>query len=236
MINCAHCTTLLAIDAAFCPECGTATNISSAINTEEMGYNSANKFTSFIAPALDDMDKGNFLIKPMQWFFIANAFLSLILPLAVVIKLKKDDVFADASIFAIIISLFSIFMGWIGFQIWWNRKNTLQEKIHKQDEFKAIPLFSYNLQTSGEWYGAYVTIMGVGSAIATFFLAKDRVGYYNLKSYFIILPPGADPSSYWMIIYSVIAGFFILIIFRFIAEFIRAIAAIANNTAKNNLN
>lgn len=232
MNSCTNCHTTLHNHAAFCPECGIPVNRNLP---NEFEYISKNKFTGFISPVLNEMDRGNFLVKPMQWLFIVIAVALLISPIGTVIELKKEDVFADASIFAIIISIFSLFMGWVGFQIWWQRKKTLEEKIEKNDEFKAIPLFSYYLQTMGEWYGAYVAIMGIGVTIATFFLTESTGYFIGLKliKYFIILPPSIDFSSYSSIFYSVIGGFFILIFFRFIAEFVRAIAAIANNTSRN---
>lgn len=232
MITCLNCQTALALDAVFCPECGTSTNSTAFQNSNS----NENKFTSFIAPVLESMDKGNFLLKPMQWLFAALAVSLLISPFRTIYKLKEAEVFANASVFALLLSIFCLFMGWIGFQIWWSRKKYMAECLLPQDEFKAIPLFSYFLQTIGEWYGAYVAIMGVGATIATFFLTKETSYFisFKLKTFFIILPDIIDFSSFGGLILSVLGGFLILIVFRYLAEFIRAIAAIANNTKRNN--
>ncbi len=230
MNNCYNCHTPLQIDAAFCPECGANT---SATLGDETSLVNENKFTSAIAPLLKNMDQGNFLIKPMQWLFISIAIILIIAPFATIKTLKEEEVFVDASAFALIISFFSVFMGWIGFQIWWYRQKSLSEKIKGEDEFKAIPLFSYFLQTCGEWYGAYIAIIGVGVTIASVFVREEAATDISLylKKFFILLPDQIEYGNIFKgILFSVLAGFLILIFMRYIAEFIRAIAAIANNT------
>lgn len=231
-LHCFNCQTALTAEATFCPECGMSTNLNSRLTTSQA---TGNPFASFISPVLQNIDKGNFLLKPMQWLFSVLAVGLLLSPLGTIAELSVQNVFDNASMFAFIIAIFCLFMGWIGFQIWWNRKIHLAKNIQAENEYKAIPLLSYFLQTMGEWYGAYIAIMGVGTTLATVFLTKSSSFFvgYKLSAFYLVLPDDIDYSNFIEgILLSLIGGFLIVIIFRYAAEFIRAIASIANNTKK----
>jgi hypothetical protein len=69
--------------------------------------------------------------------------------------------------------------------------------------------------------------------IAKVFIKYERQEFMSsiLMAYKIVLPTYIDYDNFLPgIILSTLAGFLIFLISRFVAEFIRAIAAIANNT------
>jgi hypothetical protein len=107
--------------------------------------------------------------------------------------------------------------------VWWNRKSKV--KNLEASEFAATPILSEILQTFGEWAGTVIGIVGAGvGLIAAIVLGSEarllfsaiRLGFMNFGASAIIIGP--------------ITGFFIIIVFRFVAEQLRILAALANNT------
>jgi hypothetical protein len=145
---------------------------------------------------------------------------------------------ADLSVKAIIaLSLFSvlsIFLGLVNFQIFWDRKTKMILTSHENDEFTAIPVIAHYIQTLGESIGTYIGIMGT-STILIAIVFKVCFGTYGLGKMFITdlenLSNNLMAGIPYLII-PVIAGFMTIVIFRVIAEGIKAIVVIANNTRK----
>lgn len=185
-----------------------------------------NKFTNFIAPLLKSVDDGDFFRKPMLWLYFLMAVLNLLLPFYVLYKGIDGGIFGGQAkwIFAfILIWLFLAAAAWIGFQIWWNRKDKVTLTLTEGEEFVSTPVFSHFLQTFGEWLGSFYAIVGFGVAL---------IGVIFLGSGSTI--PGLDMfSGGWLnIIIYPLSGYLIVVLFRFIAEQTRAIVQIANNTKK----
>jgi hypothetical protein len=183
-----------------------------------------NPFFVFSRPYLDLISKG----KIFSLVYIVMAVLNLIIPFAVIYTTINSGVFRYGPpakyIFAIILVwLVVMFASWIGFQIWWNRRANIVNI--SSSEFVATASFSEILQTLGEWLGTMLGILGVGvGLIALIFLGEEANYLFRLI--------GLSFMSYGaaVIIIGPVIGFFIIVLFRFIAEQLRLFATLVNNT------
>jgi len=70
-----------------------------------------------------------------------------------------------------------IIASFFSFNIWWNRKNKIENLIKDDDSFIATPVFAHFIQTFGEYAGTYIAIVGsLGALFASMFLS-GRDGY-----------------------------------------------------------
>ena len=182
-----------------------------------------NPFFVFSKPYMNFIGKG----KIFSFVYYIMAIINLIIPFAIIYATVDSGIFRYVGakyIFAIILSwLVIMFASWIGFQIWWIRR--LKTKDVFSFEFIATTSFSEILQTFGEWLGTFVGILGAGvGLIALLFLGNEANSLFrSLGLSFINLGP-------MVIITGPIIGFFIIILFRFIAEQLRLFASLVNNT------
>lgn len=112
--------------------------------------------------------------------------------------------------------------GWINFQIWWDRKSKVNLTSKEDDEFTAAPVVTHYIQTFGESFGTFTAVMGFFTALI---IITCNVCFGKFGIRFLDM-------GYASIIIPIIYGFIIIIVFRVIAEAIKAIFAIANNTRK----
>jgi len=186
------------------------------------------KLLNFIDPYLSYIDSGKLYRKPFSWFYILWALFNAVLPFYVLYKAIDSGIFKYAQakfIFAfVLIWLVILAACWVGFQIWWNRKDKVLETSQDGSEFPATPVISHFFQTFGEWLGTIIAITGFGSSlIATVFLGNDA----GSLSYTMGLP--FNPGVVGIISFPIL-GFVIIIAMRFLAELCRALTSIANNT------
>lgn len=180
-------------------------------------------FFTFSKPYLDFIEKGGMY----GFIYVVMAVISLILPIAVIVTAANFGFFQYSGAKYIIAFIFSwlviVFACWIGFQLWWNRKSKI--KTLEASEFAATPILSEILQTFGEWAGTVIGIIGAGVGLiaatalgseAKFLFSAIGLGFMNLGASAIIIGP--------------VIGFFTIIVFRFVAEQLRILAALANNT------
>jgi hypothetical protein len=189
-----------------------------------------NKFFTFIRPYLAFIDNGHFFRKPFGWLYAAIAILNLLLPIIILVTAINGGVFnaPGKMIFAfILIWLVIAFVSWLGFQLWWDRRERVMFSSAEEDDFVATPVFSHFIQTLGEYAGTYIGVVGGLSAlIMTIFLGDES---YMLSRQ---LGLGFMQSGIIGIITMPILGFLIVVIARFWAEMFRALASIANNTRR----
>jgi hypothetical protein len=227
-------------DATFCTSCGyqlkvdhSATSQSTKINRlNSSGVSITNNiFFNFIAPYLSTIDDGRFFRKPMKWLYFVMAIINIATPFYMLYRAVENQVLQLPAkfIFVFILVMITItFACWIGFQIWWDRKDKVDIISSPKDDFIAIPIFSHFIQTMGEWAGTWVAIVGfMFSLLVTIILGREGyylsqsvgLAFFNISAFHIILMP--------------IYGFLIVIIARLIAETFRALVSIANNTKKS---
>ncbi len=173
------------------------------------------------------IDSGALYRKPFVILYMVFAGLNLLSILGVLGFMFKGG------IALIITGLFTIFALWIGFQLWWNRREKVNTFVTAGSEFVALPVFSHLWQTIGEWMGTFVAIAGTGASLGGLI---GSIGASEQRYY------GADPMVMFSelgfagLIACPLGGFIILIFSRAIAEQIRALVAVANNTRNIELN
>lgn len=125
-----------------------------------------NKFFSFFEPVLKYIDTGKFFREPFRWLYAILAILNLLTPIVLLVMAINNDLFrygGGRMIAAfILVWLVIAFVSWLGFQIWWNRREKVYAAATAHDDFVAIPVFSHFIQTFGEWAGMFV---GIGGAL-----------------------------------------------------------------------
>ena len=190
-----------------------------------------NKFFTFIKPYLSYIDNGYLYRKPFSWLYGILAIANLLFPVLILYKAGDNHIFDNQNIptkfiiVFILIWLIIAFASWVSFQLWWDRKSKVIATSFKKDEFVATPVFSHFIQTLGEWIGTWIGIVGFSVALLTTIFFGDE-GYY--LSYQLGL--GFLKTGFLYILLMPVYGFLIIVLSRFVAEQLRALSSIANNT------
>lgn len=189
-----------------------------------------NQFFTFIRPFLAYIDNGHFYRKPFSWLYALMAVLNLIAPFYVLYTAIDNDVFRGGAKIIFLFFLIWImvaFVGWISFQLWWDRKDRVLYTTSDNDEFVATPVFSHLIQTTGEWLGIWIAVLGAWAALLITLFLGDEGGYLARQI-------GLDfiDAGFMAIIIMPIYGFMTIVFTRFLAELFRALASIANNTRR----
>lgn len=191
-----------------------------------------NKFLTFIAPYLSFIDKGHMFRKPFSWLYALIAIINLLLPLYIIYQLINNRIFDiefKITITILLAWLIIAFAGWVSFQLWWDRKTKIIFSSDDNAEFVATPVFSHLIQTLGEWIGTWIGLAGSGFALLTTIILGEQGEYLGYE--FGIPLVGKYLGSGWAnVILMPIYGFLIIVLTRFLAEQIKALSAIANNT------
>lgn len=178
----------------------------------------------FIKPYLKLIDNGWLFCKPFKWVYIIIGAIIFLIPFYVFYEAIDSNFFkfANASmIFGFIfIWLILLVAGILSFQLWWDRANKLFENTLVSDEFVATPILANLVQTFGEWFGSYIGAVGFAIVLISLLFGAS----YDLGDFM-------KYGALGLIIFPVI-GYTIIIFMRYLAELMRAIAAIANNTKK----
>lgn len=183
------------------------------------------KLNKYADTCLSFMDSGKFFGKPFLWIFTIIAVLSLLVPVLALVGMFTGGLFNESAttiIGALIAWLFIALAGYIGFKIWWNRKNAIQNINKKSTEFIVIPLFSHFIQTLGESLGFYIAIVGLGASLVFSLFSVNPLG---MMMEFDI------PVTAGIFIFPLV-GFFTVVLSRAFAESIKAMVTIAINTKK----
>ena len=190
-----------------------------------------NKFFTFINPYLSFIDNGHLYRKPFSWLYVLLAIINLLMPIYVFFQAVDNQIFAAPAKFVIVFLLVWIIIalaGWISFQLWWDRKSKVINISSVGDEFVSTPVFSHLIQTTGEWLGTWVAIVGFSVALLTTLILGDEGDYLSR-----LLGLGFMKTGFLFIVLMPIYGFLIIVVTRFLAEQFRALSSIANNTRKN---
>lgn len=190
-----------------------------------------NKFFTFIKPYLTYIDNGDFFKKPFLWLYTILSLINLIIPFYILYTAIDNKIFDAGAKYVFIffiIWLIITFASWVSFQLWWDRRFKVVSISKIGDDFVVIPIFSHFIQTTGEWIGTWLGIVGFLSSLlvslilgeeGNYFMQSLNLDFLSLNFVFVILMP--------------VIGFLIIIVTRFLAEQFKAIAMIANNTKKN---
>ncbi len=189
-----------------------------------------NKFFTFINPYLSYIDNGHFFRKPFSWLYGLLGIVNLLLPIYLIYRAHEIKVLDFPAKFIIVFLLVLIivaFAGWVSFQLWWERMGKIDKLSSVGDEFIATPVFSNFIQTFGEWMGTYIGLVGFGFALLSTIILGEEGNYFGNNIGIPYLRTG------WLAVIAMpIVGFLIIVFSRFLAEQIRALSSIANNTRK----
>lgn len=190
-----------------------------------------NKFFTFIKPYLTFIDKGDLYRTPFGWLYSLIAIINLFIPLYILFTAVDRHVFDAPARFVILFLISWIiiaFASWVSFQLWWDRKTEVIRTTKTGDEFVATPAISHLIQTTGEWLGTWIGIVGtLLSFFTTLFVGNEP--NYQMSTVGV---PFIHPSLISVIALPIF-GFLIIVFTRFLAEQARAITSIANNTKKH---
>src|SRR5690625_2618434 len=129
-------------------------------------------FFNFINPYLSFIDSGKIYRQPFSLLYAVLAALNILFPLYV-FYLAVDNSIFDAGAKFIIVFLLSwliiAFAGWVGFQIWWDRKSNVSQITTNNDGFVATPVFSHLDRKSTRLNSSHVAI-----SYAVFCLKKKK--------------------------------------------------------------
>jgi len=137
---------------------------------------------------------------------------------------------------------------WLGFHLWLERRKKAEE--FGSSEFIVLPFFSEIIKTVGEWLGILFFVIGfVGGLFALIFLGKSGGTMLSIiltganssgssAGLLASIPIIGGLSGITSVIYDgaiilgPLAGIVIMFVSRFIAERLKVLAAIANNTKR----
>jgi len=180
---------------------------------------------------LGTIDNGSLFKLPFKLLFGLIAILNAVFPFYIIYTAIDNNLFNAPFRFVMVFLLIwflIIIASFFSFNIWWNRKNKIENLIQENDSFIATPVFAHFIQTFGEYAGTYIAIVGsLGSLFASIFLS-GRDGYQLSRQIGINLTEFGIYGIFIMLI----SGFIVIIITKFLAEQFRALASIANNTKK----
>jgi len=192
-------------------------------------------FFKFSKPYLDLIGKGSLF----KIVYVIMALVSLLgIPITTMVMGKDIFRYGGGQEIAwfILTWLAIVFAGWIGFQLWWNRKDQVTELAEKHSEFVVTPICSLIFQTFGEWIATLIAIIGFSAGLFGLFCGLgDAVGSVMEPFLGLILGPfsglllGAN-IGISIIFIGPLIGFVIWIITRLFAELFRIIVAFVNNT------
>ncbi len=186
------------------------------------------KCLNFINPFLSYIDSGKLFRKPFGWLYIVLAAINAIMPFYLLYAAIDMGLFqyagAKTIIAFLLIWIFILAACWVGVLIWWKRKDKVEQTSHEGSDFPATPVIAHLIQTSGEWMGAFIAIVGFGISLISL-LDGDATAFARM----IGLPFNIGIVG---IILSPIYGFLTIVGARFTAELCRALTTIAANTKK----
>jgi membrane protease YdiL (CAAX protease family) len=190
-----------------------------------------NKFLTFFEPVMTYIDSGKLYRKPFSWLYALLAIINLLLPLYTLFSAIDKGLFHNlpgkAIFIFLLVWLISAFFYWFGFQFFWNRRKKIAAVAEEGADFVAMPVLAYLVQSLGEYIGIFIGFMGFSFALlASIFLddyvARDLSYYLGVDDLF--------KGSFVFVLVMPVVGFLVIVITRVLAEQIRALAAIANNT------
>jgi hypothetical protein len=187
------------------------------------------KFHNLVSSYLEILESGEIFRQPIKWLYTIFAILNLLVPIAI-LYYAFDNGILDLPARYFFVFLFSwpiiALAGWITFKLWLKRRSELDLTTEKGNDFVATPIYANLIQTSGEWLGTWIAILGFGTGIISSIFLSGDAGYIFEEFFDIYF----FSQGLFLIILAPVYGLLFIIFSRFIAEQFRALAAIANNT------
>ncbi len=237
MKKCPNCGCETENTSSFCPMCGTSVTDDNQENTsieeskeeyedEDEPWYKNDIFHLAIAPVVRKFDNGSFFLITATVIIdiLASTFL-LAQPLNAYYTFKYkalEGVSASEKSLELIVAIVFLIFAIFTFGYWMKRIRNLKQLFNPKDEFVVIPLGSYLLQWIGEWFSLLLLIGGIMGIVLSFITVNTSSFLLNLLARF-----GMNGG-----VIAIVASPVIVFIFRIIAEKVRALTAIANNTSR----
>lgn len=194
---------------------------------------------SFIKPFLTTIDNGSFFRRVFGWIYFTIAIINILLPFYIFFVSIDKGIFKEEGKFVLtflVLWVVLTLLCWFGFQLWWNRREKVNQSSYTGAEFVATPVLAHFIQTIGEWYGVITGVLGFFMGLfALLFSDRSNISYYEYRNFddsFMPIPLFNELD--WKLIFlAPLSGFLIVFIFRFVSEGIKALSVIANNTKNN---
>jgi len=187
------------------------------------------KFFTFLKPYLNTIDDGKFIKHPFSWLYVLIALVFLGLQFYILIKAIDNHIFDAPGKFVVLFLLtflISTINAWFNFQLWIDRASKILTSSEKGDDFMATPALSHFIQTLGESLGTTIIFMGSSIVLLTLIFIGDTYSYGFINMFYLDFLPYSGIG----IVFIPISGFLVIVVTRFIAEQLRALTSIANNT------
>jgi len=184
--------------------------------------NKGNKVVSFVKLALGYIDSGNFFRAPVKGFYVLLAVLSVLAPFYLLyLFFTEVEVTVWKALVLLLCGVVVVAGGAVTALMWWYRKDQLATMVAEEDDFPVTPIMTHLMRTAGEASGFFVGIVLFLCALVLWVLGGDLLrgvlpGFKGFVSLFL-LP---------------VIGFLIVLVTRFNAETLYALAATASNTKR----
>ncbi len=176
---------------------------------------------------LRSIDEGGFFVKVFQWTYLVFAVLNIFFPLYLLYAIIDNNIMdagGSTALLIVVVWITTAVAGWFSAQIWWDRRAQIGFDSTESKGFHVSNLFSNFIQTLGEWVGTFFTVIGFVVALLVNLFEDDmRILRYQFD--FLPLQTGI-----FSLVIIPIYGFLMMVSCRFVAEQIRALFMIANNT------
>ncbi|MCL2231161.1 MAG: hypothetical protein FWC01_08700 [Treponema sp.] len=176
-------------------------------------------FFNLARPYFDFIGKGTMF----SIVYYLMAIVSILLPIAVIVIAAQNGIFSVGGkyvVWFILSWLFIAAAGWVGFQLWWNRR--IQVMDVKESEFVAIPIIADMVRTFGEWIGTLLAVVGFGAGLFGLLILGDELTM-------MLSMIGMDQFGGGLVVAGPVAGFFIILFARLVAEAMKLFVSIANS-------
>ena len=178
-------------------------------------------FVVCFKPFLDYIHKGKYF----ELIYLIKAIISLTIPFVVFFIAINRGLFDFGTrivFFSILVWILFILSGWMGFQLWMDRRRKLKKL--ETHEFIAIPIVSDMIKTIGEWMGIFIGLVGtIGWILTLVFFGNTLrfiISFFGMGIWELILYTVCYPLS----------AIGVMISCRFLAEMINVFAKLTNNT------
>lgn len=170
-------------------------------------------FHNPLTSILDTIDDGQFFRVPFVRIYQLISLLFFLLPIYLIYRIIELGLFRpgiENLVVVLLAILVFVATSIICGLIWLKRSCDVKQLVEKDSKIVTMPLVANLISTIGECYGVFVGIIG-------FFIALLSI-FSNIVD---LLPMAGDYGLVGMIL-APIMGFFIILLFRFVAEIILA--------------
>ncbi|MCC6577261.1 MAG: hypothetical protein IT228_07960 [Flavobacteriales bacterium] len=201
------------------------------------------KITTPIDRYLRGIDRGGFFRRPIAWLFFATGGAALLATFAFLAEVydQVDNVgslFKGENsgyalrliVFAIALACILLAAGVFCMLIWWRRAKHINRDLLPGEEYTATPLVALLVQTTAETIGAWVGIVGAAGTLLIFLLSWGHDAHGLMRI------PGLEEFSeirragvIGVLLFPII-GWLIVLLGKWMAELLKVMASIANNT------